>query len=69
MARTHGNPIITELMKELERLGFKVVRGRKGNYKIHPPEQLGSEVYFTHGTIKSYKALRAYYRKKYGIKL
>jgi hypothetical protein len=69
MARTHGNPLITEMMKELTRLGFKITRGKSGNYKICPPENLGTEVYFTHGTAKAYKALRAYYRKKYGIKL
>lgn len=68
-ARNHGNKVITELFKELTRLGFNVIHAKNNSYKIVPPPELGGRIYSTHGTPKADKALRAYYRKTYGIKL
>ena len=68
-ARNHGNKVITELFRELSRLGFNVIHAKNNTYKIVPPEELGGRTYSTHGTPKAYKALKAYYRKTYGIKL
>lgn len=68
-SRNHGNKIITQLFKELERLGFNVIHARNNTFKIVPPQDLGGRIYSTHGTPKAYKALLAYYRKTYGIKL
>lgn len=68
-SRNHGNKVITQLFKELERLGFRVIHARNNTYKIVPPEGLGGRVYSTHGTPKAHKALLAYYRKTYGIKI
>lgn len=69
MARTHGTKAITQLFKELSKLGFEVIQAKNSTFKIVPPEQLGGRVYSTHGTPKAEKALKAYYRKTYGIKL
>ena len=68
-ARNHGNKVITELFRELSRLGFNVIHAKNNTYKIVPPAELGGRIYSTHGTPKAYKALKAYYRKTYGIKL
>ena len=68
-ARNHGTKAIKELFSELSRLGFKVLHAKNNSYKIMPPERLGGRVYSTHGTPKAEKALLAYYRKTYGIKL
>lgn len=69
MTRNHGNKAITKLFKELARLGFEVIHAKNSTYKIVPPSELGGRVYSTHGTPKAEKALKAYYRKTYGIKL
>jgi hypothetical protein len=68
-SRTHGNKIITELFKELGRLGFNVIQNKNNTFKIVPPPELGGRVYSTHGTPKADKPIKAYYRKTYGIKL
>lgn len=68
-SRTHGSKAIKELFNELTRLGFKVIHAKNNTYKIVPPEEMGGRIYSTHGTLKADKALRAYYRKTYGIKL
>ena len=68
-ARNHGNKVITELFKELSRLGFNVIHAKNNTYKIVPPAEMGGRIYSTHGTPKAHKALKAYYRKTYGIKL
>jgi hypothetical protein len=69
MARTHGNKVIKELFAELQRLGFKITQAKNSSYKIVPPDELGGRIYSTHGTPKADKAIRAYYRKTYGIKI
>ena len=68
MAGQHDHPTIRKFFRELQRLGF-IVEQKKNGFKIHPPVSMGGPVYHTHGTLKAYKALRAYYRKTYGIKV
>lgn len=68
MAGQHDHPLIRKLFRDLQRLGFRVEQ-KKNGFKIHPPTELGGPTYHTHGTLKAHKALRAYYRKTYGIKL
>lgn len=67
MAATHGNKEVKRLFREIERLGFTVVR-MKNNYRIYPPNKDG-RVYITHGTPKAIKAIYADFRKIYGVEL
>lgn len=70
MARDHGSKEVKALLKEIERLGFRIERG-KNIFKIYPPEHLRSKrgVYMTHGTPKAIKAIYSDFRKYYGVEL
>lgn len=64
----HGNKEFNAILREIQRLGFRVERG-KNVFKIYPPESLGGRMYVTHGTKKSIKAIVNEFRKLYGIDL
>jgi hypothetical protein len=70
MARDHGAKEVTALLREIEKLGFRVERA-KNKFKIYPPSHIKSErgVYVTHGTPKAIKAIYSDFRKFYGVEL
>jgi len=68
MARTHGNRLLLELFKELERLGFTVLHKKNGGFVISPPASNPNQrKYHTHGTIKALLPLRKDMKKFYGV--
>lgn len=69
MARTHGNKEFAAVVREIERIGFKVEQTKRGVYKIYPPLSIGGRMYTTHGTPKAMKAIKSEFRKIYGIDL
>lgn len=69
MARTHGNKEFSALIREIERIGFKVEKTKNGVYKIYPPSNIGGRIYTTHGTPKAIKAIKSEFRKIYGVEL
>jgi hypothetical protein len=70
MARQHGNKLVTGFFKELERLGFEVLRKTNGGWVIVPPKTNScQQKYHTHGTLKGLTPLRKDIVKLYGIKL
>lgn len=69
MARTHGNKEFSLLVREIERIGFKVEKTKSGVYRMYPPKEIGGRVYITHGTPKAIKPIKAEFRKIYGINL
>ena len=69
MARTHGNKEFSSVVREIERIGFRVEQTKRGVYKIYPPLSIGGRIYMTHGTPKAMKAIKSEFRKIYGIEL
>lgn len=69
MARTHGNKEFSALLREIEKIGFKVEITKAGVYKLYPPKSIGGRVYITHGTPKAIKPIKSEFRKIYGIDL
>lgn len=67
--RNHGDKEFTSLLKEIQRLGFRVEVTKKAVYKIYPPESIGGPMYTTHGTPMAVKAIVNQFRKIYGIDL
>ncbi len=69
MARTHGNKEFSALLREIEKIGFRVEITKSGVYKLYPPKNIGGRVYTTHGTPKAIKPIKSEFRKIYGIDL
>lgn len=69
MARIHGNKEFSALLREIEKVGFRVEKTKSGIYRIYPPKNIGGRVYTTHGTPKAIKPIKAEFRKIYGIDL
>lgn len=69
MARTHGNKEFSSLLREIEKLGFRVEMTKRAVYKIYPPEHIGGPMYITHGTPMAVKAVINEFRKLYGVDL
>lgn len=70
MARIHGNRLLLEFFKELERLGFTVLHKKNGGFVITPPESNPCQrKYHTHGTLKALLPLRKDIRKIYGVEV
>jgi hypothetical protein len=69
MARTHGNKEFSELLREIERIGFRVEITKSGVYKLYPPKDIGGRIYITHGTPKAIKPIKSEFKKIYGINL
>lgn len=67
--KTHGIKEFNAILREIERIGFRVEMTKRGVYKIYPPTNIGGRIYMTHGTPKSIKAIKAQFRKLYGIEL
>lgn len=67
--RNHGIKEFNAVLREVEAIGFRVEKTKKGVYKMYPPREIGERVYMTHGTPKSLKAIKAQFRKIYGIEL
>lgn len=69
MARTHGNKEFSALVRQIEKIGFRVEKTKSGVYKMYPPQSIGGRIYITHGTPKAIKAIKAEFRKIYGVDL
>jgi hypothetical protein len=69
MARIHGNKEFSSLLREIEKIGFRVEQSKAGVYKLYPPSNIGGRIYTTHGTPKAIKAIKSEFRKLYGIDL
>jgi hypothetical protein len=70
MARTHGNRLVLAFFKELERLGFEVLRKSNGGWLIVPPKDNPcQQKYHTHGTAKALTPLSKDIAKLYGVKV
>lgn len=67
-ARQHGNKVVKELLRQIERLGFEVI-ARKNGFQIKPPPTVDGPVYFTHGTPKAVKAIKSDFKKIYKVDL
>lgn len=69
MSRAHGTKEFSAVLREIQRIGFRVEQTKRGVFKIYPPENIGGRVYITHGTPKSIKAIKQEFRKIYGVEL
>ena len=69
MPRDHGNKEFSAIVREIQAIGFRVERTKRGVYKIYPPAEIGGRMYITHGTPKSIRAIKAEFRKIYGVEL
>lgn len=69
MARNHGIKEFAAVVREIERIGFRVEQTKRGVFKIYPPESIGGQIYITHGTPKSLKAIKKQFSKMYGVEL
>lgn len=67
--KNHGIKEFNALLREIEAIGFRVERTKKGVYKMYPPKEVGGRIYMTHGTPKAIKAIKVQFRKLYGIEL
>lgn len=67
--RNHGIKEFNAFLREIEAIGFRVEQTKKGVYKMYPPKEISERVYMTHGTPKAIKAIKAQFRKLYGIEL
>lgn len=69
MARTHGNKEFKALLREIEKIGFRVEFTKANVYRLYPPPNISGRIYTTHGTPKAIKPIKADFRKIYGIDL
>ena len=69
MAKNHGIKEFNALLREVEAIGFRVERTKRGVFKLYPPASIGGRMYITHGTPKSLKAIKNEFSKLYGITL
>lgn len=67
--KNHGIKEFNAFLREIESIGFRVERTKKGVYKMYPPKEIGGRVYMTHGTPMAIKALKKQFPKLYGIEL
>jgi hypothetical protein len=67
--KSHGIKEFNAIVREIENIGFRVEMTKKGVYKIYPPASIGGRIYMTHGTPKAIKAIKAQFRKIYGVEL
>jgi hypothetical protein len=65
----HNDKAVGRLLREIERIGFRIVMTKKGVYKMTPPSHIQGPVYVTHGTSKAFHPIRRDFRKFYGIEL
>ena len=68
MARDHGSKEVKALLREIEKLGFRVERTKQA-FRIYPPASIQGRMYITHGTPKAIKAIYSDFRKLYGVEL
>ncbi len=66
MVYQHGSSEIKRVFKYLKRKGF-AIEERKNGYKIVPPNCIGGDFYFTHGTESAYHSLRRDFARMYSV--
>jgi len=70
MVKQHNSKNVKKLFKDLEILGFVVVRKQSGAYKIDPPPNLRNRrSYYTHGTESCIHQIKRDFKKYYGVDL
>lgn len=70
MARAHGDRVVLRFFKELERLGFEVLRKTNGGWVIVPPKDNAcQQKYHTHGGAKALLPLRKDITRLYGVEV
>jgi hypothetical protein len=67
--KNHGIKEFNAFLREIESIGFRVERTKKGVYKMYPPKEIGGRIYMTHGTPKAITAIKKQFQKLYGIEL
>lgn len=66
----HDHKLVKQFFRELERIGFSVVKKKNGTYVITPPEGNPQQrKYLTHGTLKGLTPMRKEISRIYGVKL
>lgn len=64
----HAHKAVKRLFKQIEALGFEII-ARKNGFAIYPPKEIGGQVYYTHGTLKSIKPIVKQFKKIYNVDL
>lgn len=68
MGRQHGDRVVLRFFKELERLGFEVLRKTNGGWVISPPKSNPcQQKYHTHATPKALTPMRKDIHRLYGV--
>lgn len=69
MAKQHNTKEVARLFRQMEKMGFVIVKKKGGGYKIYPPQNVNGPAYHTHGTAQCVKPIIRDFRKMYGIDL